>query len=404
MDSALFYYFKSLAIKDEAGDLDGSLETLKSIGEIAFLQNKTDEAIGFYNRAFELALSFDYLEDLEHISRELSACYQKKNDWEKAMYHLELSKCYRDTISEKLNNAFVYEINYEQEKTNVAELTLKLKNRDAKLEKQAYFLWGVAILALCLVIILYVLFKSNKHKRKVAEMSVENLEKEKKIKDLILNQEKAEINAMFDGQESERNRISKELHDNLGGILSTVKLYFRSIDKQINHLKDENVRKYEKATALLDEACDETRKIAHQLSSKRLNDLGLFATVKTLQNQINDSGELVLNLHTHGDDNELKRLLQNSIYRIIQELVNNVMKHSKAKEVSIQLNVFNDLFNLIIEDDGVGFDVNNLIDNNGLGLREIEVRVKSMNGQFTIDSGRGAGTAITIDLPLKDEK
>ncbi len=400
LDSASFYYNKSLDIKNVYGNLDGALESLKSIGEVELLRNNVDQALKVYEDAYKLALEFDYLEDLAHITSELSNCFEKTNEWDKAMHYLELSKCYRDTIGEKLSEAFVYEINYEQEKRNVAELKLNLKEKEAKIEKQQHFLWTLAILVFSLLVIFYILYKLNRQKRKSAEISIDNLKKTQEISDLIAKREQAELSAMFDGQEAERNRISQELHDNLGGILSTVKLYFRAIDKQINHLKDENVKKYEKATALLDEACDETRKIAYQLSSKRLNEIGLFATVKTLQNQINDSDQLLFQLHTHGDDDKLDRLLQNSVYRIIQELVTNITKHAKAKKVNVHLNVFHNIFNVIVEDDGVGFDVNNLLEKSGLGLREIEVRVKSMNGDFTIDSGRGVGTTINIDIPL----
>jgi signal transduction histidine kinase len=403
LDSASYYFSKSIEIKKKAQDNDGLLETLKSIGEIAFLRNNIDEALEVYSEAYDLAVSLGYLEDLEHITRELSACYQKKNDWDKALYNLELSKSYRDSISEKLSDALVYEINFEQEKRRVAELKLKLKKRDVQLEKQAFFLWSIGILAFCVILFFYVLFKLNKHKRKAAEIQKENIQKEKEIGELINKQEQAELSAMYDGQESERNRIALELHDKLGGMLSTVKLYFKSIDTQINNLKEENIDQYQKANVLLDEACDETRKIAHQLSSKSLGRIGLFATVEKMQRQINDSGQIKFELTTHGTDENLKTLNQISIYRIIQELMSNILKHAIATEINVQLNVFDEIFNLIIEDDGIGFDLNLMINNSGIGLREAEARIKNMNGIFSIDSGRGGGTTITIDIPLKKE-
>jgi len=404
LDSADFYFKKSLDIKKIDGDADGQLETLKSIGEIAFLRNNIDEAIGTYKQAYQLALAFNYLEDLEEITRQLSACYQNKNDWDKTINYLELSKTYKDSITEKLNDALIYEINYEQEKRKATELALLVKKRDRQLERRnSLILWGAAI-ALLLILIFFILFKLNKFKRKNVEIEKKNIEKEKEIGELISQREQAELSAMYNGQESERNRISTELHDNLGGILSTVKLYFRAIDKQINLLKDENVQQYQKANELLDKACDQTRTIAHQLSSKKLNNIGLYATVKNRQREINDSGQIKFVLNTHGKDDELKKLDQISIYRIIQELINNILKHAKATEINMQLNVFDTLFNMIIEDDGIGFDLNLLINNTGIGLRETKARVKNMNGTFSIDSGRGGGTTITIDIPLKKEE
>ncbi|MFT5819262.1 MAG: two-component system NarL family sensor kinase [Crocinitomix sp.] len=404
LDSAIIYFKKSLKIKEDAGDLDGRIISLISIAEAAFLKNNIDEALAYYQEAYELALPLGYLEDLEQITRELAVCHQKKNNWVKAMENIELSQHFQDSISEMLNQALVYEINYEQEKRKVTELQMLVGEQDSQIEKQTYFICGIVFIAFCLILVLYILFKLNKHKRKTVEVEKKSIEKEKELSELINSQEQAELSAMYNGQESERNRIAMELHDKLGGMLSTVKLYFKSIDKQINLLKDENVQQYQKANVLLDEACDETRKMAHQLSSKSMGRIGLFATVNKMQKQISDSGQIKFELRTHGTDDGLKMLNQISIYRIIQELVNNILKHAIATEINVQLNVFPNIFNLIIEDDGIGFDLNQMVNNSGIGLRETEARVKNMDGTFSIDSGRGGGTTITIDIPLKKEE
>lgn len=404
LDSALYYFNNSFRIKKQIGDLEGQLESTKSIGQIALIKNELTSAISAFGIAREIALIFDDLESLEEITANLSNCYQILGDWPIAMDYLERSKAYQDTLTNQLNDAFVYEVNYEQEKRRVSELQLILREKDIQLQKQHNSIWIIVIVSCALCLILYVMLRLNKQKRIAAEGEKENLRKQKEISDLINKQEQAELSAMFSGQETERNRIAVELHDNLGGMLSTVKLYFKSIDDQINQLKEENIKQFYKANDLLDHACDRTRKIAHELSSKSLGRIGLFRTIINLQDQINDSGQIKFNLNTHGTDDKLERLNQISIYRIIQELVNNILKHALATEISVQLNVFHDIFNLIVEDDGIGFDVNQMIFNAGIGLRETEARVKNMGGKLTIDSGIGGGTSVTIDIPLNKQE
>ena len=403
LDSASVYFNKSIEIKKRSGDREGVLETLKSTGEIALLRNNILSALKLYQEGLIIATELGYLEEMEFLTGQISTCYQELGNWEQATFFLEKASDLRDSIALKLNDALVYEIDYEKEKRRVAELELQLKERAAELEKQRFILLVAIGVGSCLLLIFYILYQLSLNRRKRLEAQKETLKKEKEINDLINKQEQAELSAMYNGQEKERNRIALELHDKLGGMLSMVKLYFKSIDQQIDALKEENIKQYQKATELLDEACDETRKIAHELSSKGLGQVGLFSTIEKMQLRINDSGQIKFYLSTHGSDQDLKALNQISIYRIIQELVNNILKHSVATEFSVQLNVFDEVFNVVIEDDGIGFDPNQLIHSSGIGLRESKSRVESMHGTFAVDSGRGAGTTITIDIPLKKE-
>lgn len=404
LDSAQFFYEKSLSIKEKNNDSEGLLFTLENLGEIAFLKGKTQRAHNYYLAAYKFSRNQNDLMQLKILSGKLSTTALQLNNIDSSYYYLELSNAYQDSLAEKISESLVYEINYNKEKHKVAELELAIKNKNLELEKNTNLLWFISLFSFLGFILLVILYRLSKQRRKAIQHEKENLEAKQKITELINNQEKEALSAMYDGQEKERNRIALDLHDKLGAILSTVKLYFKSIDSQINQLKEENIKQYHKASNLLDEACDETRKIAHQLSSKNLGRIGLFSTIKMFQDQVQDSGQLKFSLTTHGDDSKLDGLNQISIYRIIQELVNNIMKHAHATEINLQLNVFDDLFNLVIEDDGIGFDINNLIDNHGMGLKETEVRVKTMDGTLAIDSGRGGGTTITIDIPLKKKE
>lgn len=405
LDSAFVYFEKSLQLKIQSEDTEGSLYTLKNLGDLSVLMNDYEGAESYFLTADSLANTIEDPIILEKTAMELAMIYREKGAYELANLYFDKSLGYQESISNAITAALTYEIEYEKQQRELEQLQMEVKNKELELQKQQGFIWLIVTLSITTSIIFILVYRNSKQRRRNLEMQKKSIEKQKEINDLISKQEKETLRAMFDGQEKEKDRIALELHDKLGAILSTVKLYFKSIDKQIIKLREANIAKYNKANVLLDEACEETRKIAHELSSKNVDRIGLFETVGIFQRRINDSGEITFNLTTHGSDVVLDHLNQVSLYRIIQELVNNILKHALAKEINLQLNVFDDhLFNLLIEDDGVGFEINEIIECTGIGLKEIESRVATMNGKMSIDTGKGVGTSITIDIPLKTKK
>ncbi|MFK7784202.1 MAG: sensor histidine kinase, partial [Crocinitomicaceae bacterium] len=353
------------------------------------------ESLNHYLEAFHSSENLSDYSQLTDLTHKISAAYAVTGQLDSALIYMTFSRGYQDSVEKRLKDALLFEIDFTKEQSKVSVLRERLKRKDSDLKKRTTIsrlstVIGIIALTLLISVILY--YRQRK----------KNALKQKKIDDLLNKQGEETMYAMLDGQESEKNRIASELHDTLGSILSTVKLYFKSMDKEIDQLKQENIEQFEKANELLDEAVQEVRKISHDLSTGVLKDLGLFRAVQNLISKIEGSGEIQIELMTHGTDDDLLIVNQSAIYRIIQESLSNTLKHAKAKKVSIQLNVFEDLFNLIIEDDGVGFDANQMVSNIGMGLRSNKARVSKMNGTFNIDSGKGIGTTINIDIPLED--
>jgi signal transduction histidine kinase/tetratricopeptide (TPR) repeat protein len=397
LDSSLFYYLKSLAAKKECHIQTGQSISLERIGDIHFMKNQPEKALSYYLSSYALNNDLKSPLQLKEITYKLSNTYASISKEDSALFYLEISNKYQDKLLENMKASLIYEINYNKEKHKVAQLQSEIEKKELEIKKQQAVIWVFVSVILGSIICFYFMARLYKLLKK-------NKASQKQIDDLLHNQHEVTINAMIDGQENERTRIAGEVHDKLGGILSTVKLYFKSMDKEIDNLKAENIKQFEMANTLLDEACNEVRKIAHDLSTNLLAKMGLFAAVSDLKKTLEGSGEIAINLHTYGTDEPILALNELAIYRVIQEAVSNVLKHAKATEINIQLNVFDDIFNLIVEDNGVGFDVNQLIANSGMGLRGIEGRVKRMDGTFSIDSGKGKGTTINIDIPLKTVK
>lgn len=222
-----------------------------------------------------------------------------------------------------------------------------------------------------------------------------------KVDDLIKAQEIKKLGAELEGRDEERKRIAKELHDRLGGMLSMVKLHFKTVEDQIEVLKDQNKVQYEKANLLLDEACEEVRKISHDMISGVLYKFGLVQALENLAESINQTGQLKVQFIPSGVKTSFGEEREMHLYRIVQELLTNVLKHAKASEVTIQL-IETDLnLRLQVDDNGIGFNVLDIP--SGIGLKNVEARVDSLQGEIAIDSNP-SGTLATVDIPLKEFK
>ncbi len=241
------------------------------------------------------------------------------------------------------------------------------------------------------LIILVILIAINQKRRKV--------ESAKRINDLINQQEIASLQGVLEGQEKERKRVAIDLHDGLGGMLSMVKLHFSSLEEKIdtsNPVKE----KFLSASELLDLAASEVRMISHDLMSGVLAKFGLLPALEDLGAKINETGQIELNLIVDNMNGSLDGEQELQVYRIVQELVGNTLKHAKASEITIQLNENDESVNLMVEDDGVGFDPVKLRQEAGIGLENLKARVAKLGGMLNIDSGKGVGTSISIDIPI----
>lgn len=220
-----------------------------------------------------------------------------------------------------------------------------------------------------------------------------------RIDELLIEKELTANYARLEEQEKERNRIAQDLHDRLGSMLSVVKLSLGTIDAKIEGLQEESKTQYAKANKLLDEACEEVRNISHGLKNSILAKFGLKAALESFIDSLSGN-DLKVELSTHNIDNRLENKIEINVFRIIQELVSNTLKHAKASRLVIQVNRFEDLLNVTVEDNGIGFNPEQLNEKKaGLGLHNIEARVHDLDGSFNIDSGKGNGTTTMIDIP-----
>jgi signal transduction histidine kinase/predicted ATPase len=225
----------------------------------------------------------------------------------------------------------------------------------------------------------------------------EMMEKER-LSSVIEAQTDAHLKALMQAQDNERKRIASDLHDSLGSILSSVRLRFNGLQEEFFQRVPEKANRFTDSLNLLDEAIDELRQISHNMIPVSLSRFGLRSALETFVAQINASGQLNVDLQILGLESRLAEEMEVRVYRICQELVQNVIKHAKASKVRIQIILHNDSLNLVVEDNGVGMIKGNL--SRGLGFSTVQSNVDLFKGTFSIESQPGKGCLVLIDLPI----
>ena len=224
-------------------------------------------------------------------------------------------------------------------------------------------------------------------------------EKEKYQEELI-SQQIDFSERMLNAQETERKKISRNLHDGVGQILSSLKMRLAGFLNENAEKMNANQReKMQKNVTLMDEAYQEVRNISHELMPKSLQENGLVPALETLMQITFD--ETDIEWHFESLLNGEKRFEENievTLYRIVQEIYSNILKHAQAKKVQNQLYTVKNTLICMIEDNGKGFDKKKK--NQGIGLKNIEARVKMLKGNFNIETEKGKGMVFTIRFPL----
>ncbi len=205
------------------------------------------------------------------------------------------------------------------------------------------------------------------------------------------------MKALVTGQDIERRRIADDLHDSLGQKLSAIKLTCENI-----HSKEKIDRsELKRLSGQLNEAIEEIRNISYNLIPATLNEFGLKSTLLDLCNRLDSTDDIKVSFQAYGVRDGIDKNIEFAVYRIVQELLTNAIKHSQASEIAVQLFERDNKLILTVEDDGVGFDKGEANFENSLGLNSITSRAKALNGMFEIDSQPGNGTLASVEIPLE---
>lgn len=258
-----------------------------------------------------------------------------------------------------------------------------------------YVVFASAAMAFLAVVILLDVFLLMRKRRLIAEQEKEI--SQRRIDDLMRKNEVESVNALLKGKNSERRRISQELHDRLGGILFTAKLYHNSSMKRIQEAKEAEEESYGKLKGLLDEAVKEVRRISHDLYAGSLANFGYTVAMRQLITAIEEANAITISLKVPEEMEKQDEEVQYELHAMTQELLSNTLKHAKASKVEIEIEIGSDLI-FRYRDDGIGFDTSKQF--TGIGLKNIESRVAKLKGKLRVGSGEKKGTYYIVAIPL----
>ncbi len=398
---AMSYLNQALTYKKQQEDILGIMDIELEMANIYLKQGKNSSAISLLKSIEKRESSVNSIRIKERLSYYLSMAYEELGQYRKSLSYHQAYTAFKDSIFNDQNNTIINELasKYDvakREKEN-AELEaniilqkLKLEEKESIISRktqQNYLLIGSIVLAaLAIVVILYI----NRKRQELDRQKLITLEKEK---------EAASLRARISGEERERKRLAQELHDGLGSLLAAVKMQFSAVQKSLPDLESSD--RYNQATKLLDDACEEVREVSHNLMPGTLIQLGLKKSLEERILFISQSKDIDITFISHGLEKPLEEATTISIYRIISELLSNIIKHAKATEALIQVNREDELIFITVEDNGEGFDWPPTGKPSGIGLRNIQSRLDILSGSMSIDSKKKEGTSIHMEIPLQ---
>jgi signal transduction histidine kinase len=392
-DSALIYFKRVKEYVDSKDYLPTKIAYYINVGFTYYELEEYVEAIKNYNIALDLSNQDATLTYRADILMNLSHAYEKNGDYKKAISASNRLIDYNDSLNKTEKFKAVQEL---EAKYQVQERKLENAQLTADNERQKVMIISIAGSTFVLLLGGLFVYKNQDKKRRLALQETE-IEKQR-ADNLMKNQELATIDAMIAGQEKERKRLAEELHDNLGSSLTTIRLYFENLK---NHLSDTDSNEiYSKTGLLLDETYAEIRNMSHRRASGVMASKGLIPSIQSLAQRLSASDSMQVEVHSHNMERQLENSLELTIFRIVQELLSNIVKHAQATHVVVNLLGNEKDIHIMVEDNGKGFNYNASDTSTGLGLRSIEQRIEKLGGNLEVDSRPGHGATISLEIPF----
>lgn len=381
LQKALIYSKQAIGLLKKDKDFTGLIPALNQLGKVYDRLNMPDSSIRCYHEAFGLARTLGYKTYLPETAASLAELYEVLGRQDSLVKYLKIRQTYTDSLNDEIAHRATTEslAKFDTEKKELALEAEKQTSANRKAMNTA-----LLITAALLALFMLLMWRSFRQQKKI------------KQKESELNQ----ANALLRGQDAERERIARELHDRVGSMLSTVKLHFTGMESQMSDLITQQSNTYQKALHLLDETYEEVRRISHDLDTGLLGRYGLRTAMLQLTQLISSANKVKVQYIDNNLPPELYQPFETELYRITQELLSNTIKYAGASEASIQISRNNGNLIYSYEDDGIGFSKPQLEQAKGLGYKNIEARVQKLNAQWHLDTSPGNGVNLIIEIPL----
>lgn len=432
LDSAEIFYRESLKINKRIGNKNGQALSYNNLGEMYAKKKQYIKALDHFYKTLEIDIENDNRMGMIYSYLNLARAHSAIDQHQKSLEHFRsaeklavemnasalLSQAYRGmshTLEEmgRYSEALKFHKSYsdledsvfnERKSKQIEELQTRYetekKERDIQMLSQQNEIRELRInkqheqiIILVLLIILlsgtggFIIYRNR-------QKHTSNLQSER------IRQKELAMKAVITAVDEERKRIAKDLHDGIGQTLSGLKLSWEALSSSVLSEKPEEKNRLGKLSAILDDACQDVRNISHQMMPKELSEFGLVPAIEDMLLKSLGDSSMQYNFEHFGVDERLEENVEIALFRITQELINNVIKHSGASKVAVQLIRSARHIVLIVEDNGKGFDSDSAR-TSGIGLLNIASRIDTINGEINYEPSPGSGTVARVRVPLR---
>lgn len=382
-NDALKSFLSAKPLRQKMGDPFYIVSDMAEMGNLYVKLNKPREGISICKDALKIALDNKIDAKLPMIYSALAANYEAAGNFREAADVYKKINDLKDSVYADANPKALAEM---QAKYETGKKELQIQQQKLRITRQNFFI-VISIGLLFLGSLLgYSQYKRYKFKQ------------EAKLKTTLIMQQQLATRAVLEAEEKERQRIAKDLHDTIGQMMSAAKMNLSAFQSEIKFEDTEQQLAFEKAIQLVDESCREVRNVSHNIMPNALLKNSLASAIHEFIDKF-DQKTLHVHLSTEGLEERIDSNTETVLYRVIQECVNNVIKHAAATTLDISLIKDKDGISATIEDDGIGFNVSDKEKFNGMGLKNIITRIEYLKGSVEFDSTPGKGTLVALHVP-----
>jgi len=377
----------------ELGDTKGEALAIRALSVFYFYENNLKRSYELAKLAFAICKKNNYRDEMQKSLIWLSDVSLASGKKDEYFSTRQTANFMGDSLlNEQIQNRVSeLELKFETElkEARISLLENKSRQQEMRLIRKSTFNTLLIGLIAILTFASILLYRNFRQRQTLQQQRISELETEKQL---------MAAEAVLKGEEHERARLAKDLHDGLGGLLSGIKFSFQKMRGNLM-MTPANQQDFERSLDMLDSSIGELRRVAHNMMPEALLKYGLDTALKDFCSDINQTGALQVNYQSVGlNDIKLDQMKAIGIYRIVQELVTNVLKHAGAGSVIVQLIRDDNKLSLTVEDDGKGFDKKILVSSGGIGWSNIYSRVELLQGKPDIQSSPGKGTSVHIDF------
>lgn len=379
--ASLAYNLKALALSVKENDKWIMSATYNNIGNLYGEMGEYKKALVYCEKSIAIAKQINALEIIESAYDSMADAAAKARDYKSAF---EYHKLFSTT-----NNRF---INIESTK-QLSELNIKyetekrqklIQQQQFEISKKNYWIYGSFILFFLGLLVAYLIFRNYRYKQ------------QQRLQEEVYKQQEIATRSLFEGEQTERIRLARDLHDSIGQMLSVIKMNLSSLDHQYQQEKV-----ISSTSALVDKTINEVRYISHNLIPEELN-FGLFTAIEELCEKINLGGAIHINTAIPAASTSryaFEKTSELSIYRVVQEILGNMVNHAQATVIKLSITETDAGLKITLQDNGKGFDVDQIHQSKGIGWKNIAARINFLDGKMKLTSKQSTGTQIEITLP-----